>query len=105
MTGNAFPAIILGSVGVGCLFGGLVATVVAFFVMRASSTKITGVITVATDQADDLRAEVVKLRQAIMELTEAVDEVLNLATPNDQIDPDAAWNLAVRNRAAKLAMR
>lgn len=102
MTDSALSAIILTAVGVGCLVGGLLAAAVAFFVMRASSEKITGVI---TDQAEDFRAEVVRLRQAIVELTEAVDEVLTLATPNDHIDPDAAWNLAVRNRAAKLAMR
>lgn len=95
-------AIMLLSVGLGCLVGGLIAAVVSYFMNRASSVQIAKVINVATDQADELRAEVVKLRLAIVHLTEAVDEIL---LSNDKMDPDASWNLSMMNRAAKVAMR
>lgn len=101
---NFLLAAVLISVGVGCLFGGLIAALVSFFMSKASAEKITEVINVATDQAEDLRAEVVKLRQAIVALTDAVDELL-ASSPGEHMDPDAAWNLTMVNRTTKLAMR
>lgn len=103
---NAFMlAAVLISVGVGCLVGGLIAAAVSYFMSRASSAKVTKAITVATDQVEEFRAELVKLRTAIVQLTEAVDEVIPLLSQDAHPDPEASWNLVMMNRAAKLAMR